>query len=192
VFKGTPERPYNLNICGLRHPNRDADSFNDLIVVFWGWPGAWSIFAAPATTDPGTYWRQNPGRVEGVGILAEGRYPGLWGIGQHRRSYTALVQVAPCTLHRDPNRDQTLDFEGSTQTGLFGINLHRAGTNSQAVGKWSAGCQVVAKSADFEVIMRLAHLQIPQYGGRFSYCLFGPQDFDLLRPVWAAVWPDLA
>ena len=55
--------------------------------------------------------------------------------------YDALCQRGEVKVWRDNNKDNILDWEGETDTGYFGINIHRAGKASQIVDK--NGVQVV-------------------------------------------------
>ena len=49
--------------------------------------------------------------------------------------------------------------DNNTQTGLYGINIHRAtgraGKTSTRVDKWSAGCQVLNNPKDFARLIDL-------------------------------------
>jgi len=59
------------------------------------------------------------------------------------------------TVNRDGNLNQKAGDGTSTQTGLFGVNIHRAaatGTSSRVNG-YSAGCQVWATAGDFNAFM---------------------------------------
>src|SRR5690606_33549955 len=101
------------------------------------------MFSFPCTTDPGIFYRKNPASVNGTAILPAGQHSGLWQVGKHQGKYDALVQRAPVTVIRDRNADAALDFTDQLDTGMFGINCHRAteqGTSAQ-VDRWSAGCQ---------------------------------------------------
>jgi hypothetical protein len=62
-------------------------------------------------------------------------------------------------------------------TGFFGINIHKAGRASVQVDKWSAGCQVFAKSADFAEFMDLTEEAEKRYGNSFTYTLLLETDF---------------
>ena len=45
----------------------------------------------------------------------------------HAGKYMALGQQNPVTVYRDNDRDHNYDLdESKTETGLFGINIHRA------------------------------------------------------------------
>ena len=166
---------YNLNLFGIRSQSNMANRFDDLLGAAYIAGDQWHVEYWPATTDPGTYWLNNPGRVSGTAILVEGQYRGAYRIGQHRGQYTALKQAAPMKVYRDSNRDNVLDMSPETQSeGIFGINIHRSSRtgSSQEVNKWSAGCQVHKTTAGFDRMMELAHKQIEHGHGRsFTYTL---------------------
>jgi hypothetical protein len=170
------ERPYELNIVGVRSPSTAPNKFDDAIFVFYKNENKnWVYHAFPATTDPGTYWLRQPSEPQGTGILAEGQYEGVYQIGLHRGKYIALVQrLGTVTVIRDYNRDAILDFNnGTRQTGYFGINIHHANSEgvTKKVDRYSAGCQVLANIEDFNKLMILANHQSDLYGNSFTYTL---------------------
>jgi hypothetical protein len=173
------DRDYNLNLVGIRSRDLTPNTFNDQLWVFWKSKnaGKWNnIHIYAITTDPGLYWLQNPMNPNGTGILKPGQYPGLWKIGIHK-NYEALVQASPCTLIRDYNRDNKLDyFSGREETGLFGVNLHHAGENSETVDKFSAGCQVFKRIVDFNEFMDLARKARGIWGNSFTYTLMAEDE----------------
>lgn len=165
-------KPYNLQIVGFRRSHLASNRFDDLIcVVYRDEAGVLQCPFWPATTDPGRYWLDN-GRRDGTAFLKAGQYRGCWALGLHKGEKPALVQVKPVTVYRDANKDDMLD-KGKEDTGLFGINIHRAGSASTVVDKWSAGCQVFANDADFEAFLELCKRQERQGKGwdRFTYTL---------------------
>ena len=100
-------KPYQLNIVGLRSKNVDSNSFDDEIHVFYTKPdGKWNYHIFPATTDPGTFWLNNPAYPQGTAILAQGQNRNAYSIGLHRGKYEALVQVKPawCKTHVSRHR----------------------------------------------------------------------------------------
>lgn len=169
---------YNLNLFGIRTADDDANTFNDQVSVMYLSDGEWVIFHFPATTDPGLYWRENPMNVEGTAILQPGQYRGSHAPGSHK-GYPALKQVKPVTVWRDDDKDASLDAGAKTQTGLFGINIHRANRSQKStqVNKWSAGCQVIADPAHFEFLMDLVGLATARYGPSLTYTLLEDTDF---------------
>lgn len=170
-------KDYNLNIIGIRSKNPISSNFDDLEVVFWKTKKGWESYYMSITTDPGTYYLNNPMRVEGTAILKPGQWRSLWKIGLHQGRYEALVQNKPCTVYRDNNKDDKLDFTGE-HTGMFGINNHRATENGISTQnlKWSAGCQVIASSKDFENHMKICNFAAKNWGNSFTYTLIEEKD----------------
>lgn len=182
-------KPYQLNIVGLRSKNTNANSFDDEIHVFYRTEkGDWNYHSYNATTDPGTFWLNNPSYSQGTAILAQGQYKDAYAIGLHRGKYEALRQVKPVTVIRDYNRDSLLDFNnGTEETGIFGINIHRAESNgtTKYIDKYSAGCQVFQNAGDFNQFMDLCERHKSLYGNSFTYTLI---DFRAVRRItWKRV-----
>ncbi len=171
---------YNLNIIGVRTDDRRSDLFNDWLCLAFRQNDHEQLLVFAATTDPGTYWREHPMNVSGTAILKPGQYPGSHSLGQHQGKYPALVQSGPVTVYRDGNADALLDAHDGipTETGHFGINIHKAGRLSDArssVGKWSAGCQVVADTADFDLFLAICNRAAAKWGPRYTYTLLTEQ-----------------
>lgn len=168
-------RPYELNIIGVRSESTEANRFDDDIHVFFkNGAGQWIHYLFAATTDPGTYWLRSPMHPQGTAILQQGQYRNAYQIGLHKGKYYALVQRGPVTVLRDYDRNAVLDFmNGKPDTGLFGINIHRASVNGRAkeVDKYSAGCQVFADINDFNRFMQLCEKHQQLYGNSFTYTL---------------------
>jgi hypothetical protein len=175
-------RPFELNIVGIRSKSTRSNRFDDEIHVFYKTsPLQWIYHVYKATTDPGTYWLENPMEPQGTAILAEGQYVDTYEIGLHRGLYDALVEKKPVTIIRDYDRNAYLDFfNGRKDTGLFGINIHRALANGKTkyVDKFSAGCQVFEDADDFSQFMRIADRHQKLYGNSFTYTLI---DFRSMR-----------
>lgn len=168
-------RPYELNIVGVRADSTKSNSFDDAIYAFFlNSEGKLIQHRYAATTDPGTYWLRNPMNPQGTAILKEGQYRNCYALGMHRGKYLALVQVRPVTVMRDYDRDAVLDFlNGREETGLFGINVHRAldsGT-TKIVEHHSAGCQVFASATEFIQFLSFCERHRALYGNQFTYTL---------------------
>ena len=171
---------HDLNIVGIRTPDTRANTFNDWLTVFYRFEHTWNYFAFPATTDPGTYYREHPINVRGTAVMKPGQYRGAYKIGRHRR-YKALQQKGPITIFRDADRNRTMDTIGgraATQSGIYGINIHRANAHrpSVQVGKWSAGCQVVQDPDHFAFLLALAERGRKRFGNSFTYTLLEEDD----------------
>lgn len=168
-------RPFELNIIGIRSTNPKPNQFDDSInIIYKREDGQWIHNSFPATTDPGTYWLKTFMNPNGTAILKPGQYKNSHRIGVHRNKYQALVQQNPVTVFRDANKDDKLDFNSAKeQTGIFGINIHRASITgiTKSVDKHSAGCQVLADVNDFNLLMQLAERHKNLYGNNFTYTL---------------------
>lgn len=174
------ERPFELNIAGVRNAPAQPNHFDDSIHVFYKREdGAWIIHSFAATTDPGTYWLRKPMNLNGTAILKPGQYKDSHRIGIHRGKYQALVQQNPVTVIRDADKDDWPDFNsGKEETGVFGINIHRAHAKGITlnVNDNSAGCQVLANVNDFNLLMQLAQRHKELYGNNFTYTLLNEPD----------------
>src|SRR5215216_1755931 len=96
------EKPYQLNIIGIRSPETNSNRFDDeLHVLFKDDVMKWHHFKYIITTDPGTYWLLHPLQVDGTAILKEGQYVNAYRIVLHKGQYKALVQNKPVTVIRD-------------------------------------------------------------------------------------------
>ncbi len=173
---------FDLNLVGIRNlRDLQANTFNDVFCVAFRDNNKPVLLTFACTTDPGTYYRLNPANVQGTAILPAEQYLGLWKLGKHKGKYDALVQRQPTVFIRDSTRDDKLDLNARTGAReLIGLNCHRArpdGT-SKLVDKWSAGCQVLANSADFDQLMQLAKYAAQVYGDSFNYTLFESSDFE--------------
>jgi hypothetical protein len=122
------------------------------------------------TTNPGLYWMQKVVNAKGAAVLKPGQYIDCWQLGKHKGVYEALVQCKPVTVYRDNDKDDKAEETEKLDTGLFGINIHRA--NSSAVSKiidqWSAGCQVINDPVKFAEIIQACKASGQKY---FTYTL---------------------
>lgn len=168
----TYDQPYQLNIVGVRNEQSQPNKFDDQLYVFYkDETSNWVLKEFPITTDTGTYWLENPMSSQGSAMLKEGQYIDAYKQGLHKGQYTALVQQKPVTTYRDYDRNAIFDFGQKETTGLYGINIHKAGADSQDVNKWSAGCQVFQKSDDFQEFMQLTDKHKANYGNNYTYTL---------------------
>ena len=140
-----------FHLVGIRSNANVPNEFDDLIGLVNGTNVLWFT----GTTNPGTHWLKNLMNPKGTALLKPGQYKDSWKLGLHRNQYKALVQCAPITVFRDKDKDAIAEETAVTDTGLFGINIHRANPNliSKFVDKWSAGCQVLNNPADFKKLI---------------------------------------
>ena len=175
---------YNLNVIGIRNSStgfKVTNRFDDLMTLSYKENGKWKFHTFDCTTDPGTHWVKNIMRKEGVAVLKPGQYRHSHKIRKHQGRYEALGQQNPMTVYRDNNRDNNYDLnDNNTQTGLFGINIHRAtkyaGKKSSQVDKWSAGCQVIASNDDWKLFMKICRKARDTWNNNFTYTLLDSKD----------------
>ena len=97
-------------------------------------------------------------------------------IDKHQGKYDALCQRGGnVTVYRDADRNATFN-ESVTDTGMFGINIHKAGQDSTWVENWSEGCQVFKRVKDFNAFMSICRKAAKIHGNKFSYTLLESTD----------------
>jgi len=174
------DRPFNLNIVGIRNSSPKIDSFNDRLVVFWRYNKKLYYGEYPITTLPGEYYLIHKLlNQKGAAILCPGQYRGAYSLGLHKGSYEALVQSKPVKVFRDGDRDDEYDLDPNTlEQGYFGINIHRAYKKGKApkVGKTSAGCQVFQSALDYAEFMECCAHAFEEWGNSFTYTLLEEND----------------
>jgi hypothetical protein len=171
---------YNVNLIGVRRDTRTPNKFDDFFMLIYKIEGMWVSHWFYCTTDAGLFYLKHPIVQKGCALLKEGQYRGAYRLGMHKGSYEALVQARPVTVYRDNNRDGKMDFDAPTDTGLFGINIHKAAnfpTKTYNVDKWSAGCQVIQDQHDFEYLIRVCNESARRYGNSFTYTLTHENDY---------------
>jgi len=184
-FTDDNNKGYDVNIIGIRNSEtkgRVTNAFDDTITIAYKANGEWQYHEFNCTTDPGTAYMDNP-ILENTGcaILKPGQYRSSHKIRLHGGKYEALGQQKDVTVYRDNNRDSNYDLdESKTDTGLFGINIHRAtsrsGGKSTRVDKWSAGCQVIADNDDWHEFLDICQAAREIHGNSFSYTLIESKD----------------
>ena len=177
-FEDAANKGFDVNIVGIRNSStgqKVTNAFDDFLTVSYKEGGEWKFHIWPATTDPGKKGVLEYHNVNGVARLVEGQYRGSHAIGLHQGKYEALKQAKNVKVYRDANRDLNYD-ENRIQEGVFGINIHKAGTDSTYVENWSEGCQVFKKSADFESFMSIVRKSKDLHGNSFTYTLIESSD----------------
>ena len=167
---------FNINIIGVRAKGASiTNRFDDVIILdYKNEKGAWHRDVYTATTDPGLYYMKSLASKKGCAIMVPGQYRGLWKLGYHKGEYLALVQNKPVKVYRDGNKNDVYNLNPKTiEEGIYGINLHHAGTDSISVDKWSAGCQVIARLRDFHQLMKTC---MKQNCNTFTYTLLREED----------------
>lgn len=125
-----------FQVIAIRSKANEPNKFDDLIGFVDGDTITWHT----GTANPGTYWLENPSRVDGTAMIKEGQYIDTWQLGKHKGQYDALTQAKEVTVYWDNDKDKLAEETTTTETGYFGINWHHAHAEheSQNVDKWSA------------------------------------------------------
>lgn len=174
-FYDKSKKGYDVNIIGIRNLStgkKVTNVFDDeLHLVYNDEQGNTQHHSFAITTDPGKKGVQQFSNKKGVFRLKPGQYRSTYAIDKHQGKYEALCQrLKPVTGWRDNNRDLTYD-EHTLDTGMFGINIHKAGTDSTWVENWSEGCQVFKRVKDFDQFMAVIKKAAKIWGNKFTYTL---------------------
>lgn len=169
---------YNVNIIGIRNiidGTTHTNTFNDALLMLYKVNGEWTKKVWAFTTDPGQSTLNAPSNSLGTAILVPGQYKSVYKIDLHNGKYKALCQRnGNVAVYRDNNKDKRLDFDPTTITvGSFGINIHRAKDNAvtELIDGYSAGCQVLQSSDDFNQFMQILETSSQKFGNKFTYTL---------------------
>jgi hypothetical protein len=178
-FKGPGN--YDVNIVGVRNSDTGktvTNLFDDKITLSYKLDGVWQYHEWDNTTEPGKKGVTQYHNANGVARLVPGQYRGVYAISKHQGKYEALCQrLGNVTVWRDKNKNMTFD-EVETDTGMFGINIHKAGSVSNFVENWSEGCQVFKRSKDFDAFMKIINKAKDFYGNHFTYTLLESKDIN--------------
>lgn len=179
-FEDTADKGYDVNIVGIRNSSTGkvvTNLFDDTITISYrDENGVWQFNEWKNTTEPGKKGVQQYHNVNGVARLVPGQYRGVYSIDKHQGKYEALCQrLGNVKVFRDTNKDLVYD-EANTDTGMFGINIHKAGQDSTWVENWSEGCQVFKRVKDFDAFMKICKKAAKIHGNHFTYTLIESKD----------------
>jgi len=181
-FEDNSNKGYDVNIVGVRNnsplvADKVTNVFDDHITIsFKDETGKCQFYCWLATTDPGKKGVQQFHNNKGVARLVPNQYRTVWAVDKHQGKYDALCQrLNNVTVWRDANKDFIFE-ERVTDTGMFGINIHKSGTDSTWVENWSEGCQVFKRVKDFDVFMSICKKAAKIHGNKFSYTLLESTD----------------
>ena len=178
-FNGSKD--YDVNIVGVRNAipgQKVTNLFDDKLTLSYKINGEWFFHEWDATTEPGKKGVMQFHNSGGVARLVPDQYRGVYKVSMHQGKYQALCQrLGDVTVWRDKNRDMDFD-EIIRDTGMFGINIHKAGTVSNFVENWSEGCQVFKRTKDFNDFMVLINRAKEIHGNHFTYTLIISSDIN--------------
>lgn len=149
-FKELNYKWFDFHIIGIRSKTNLPNKFDDLIGIV----EKDTIIWYSCTTNPGTYWLENPSNKLGTALLIPDQYINTYGFGLHQGKYKALKQYKEVSVYRDNDKDKIAEKTSIIDKGLFGINIHHAGKFSINIDKWSAGCQVIANIEDWNNFLK--------------------------------------
>jgi hypothetical protein len=151
ISRGIEQRNivYLEGSCADGTANADeADIYNDRRIVFEFVDGEPKILGNwLATTEPGTYFTENPLNRRGAARISFGQYKNTWQVGTHvgpsgRSAHEGLIESKSVSVARDINRDGKRPGD-PIEIGQIGLNQHRgSGNSSKRIGRESAGCLV--------------------------------------------------
>jgi hypothetical protein len=174
-------KDYDVNIVGVRNSDtgqKVTNLFDDKLTISYRVDGKWFYHEWDNTTEPGKKGVTQYHNANGVARLVPNQYRGAYAVSMHRGKYQAVCQrLGDVTVWRDKNKDMTFD-EVETDTGMFGINIHKAGTVSNFVENWSEGCQVFKRVKDFNEFMVIANKAKAIHGNHFTYTLIESKDIN--------------
>jgi len=174
-------KDYDVNIIGVRNSDTGktvTNLFDDKLTISYRVDGKWFYHEWDATTEPGKKGVTQYHNANGVARLVPNQYRGVYAISMHQGKYQAVCQrLGDVTVWRDKNKNMTFD-EVITDTGMFGINIHKAGTVSSFVENWSEGCQVFKRVKDFNEFMVIANRAKEIHGNHFTYTLLESKDIN--------------
>lgn len=141
-----------FQIVGIRSKIDNPNKFDDLIGLIEKNNVTWFT----GTTNPGVHWLKNLLNSKGAALLKPNQYLDTWKLALHQGKYEALCQRKPVVVYRDANKNTFAEETAVVDTGLFGINIHRANPSviSTIIDKWSAGCQVLNDPTDFNFLIK--------------------------------------
>ncbi len=178
-FNGAKD--YDVNIVGVRNATpgqKVTNLFDDKLTLSYKINGEWFYHEWDATTEPGKKGVMQFHNSGGVARLVPDQYRGVYAVSMHQGKYQALCQrLGDVTVWRDKNRDMDFD-EIIRDSGMFGINIHKAGTVSNFVENWSEGCQVFKRTKDFNDFMVLINRAKEIHGNHFTYTLIISSDIN--------------
>ena len=181
-FEDKSNKGYDVNIVGVRNNDpsvakKVTNVFDDFITItFKDEKGVWQFYCWNATTDPGKKGVMEFHNNKGVARLIPNQYRTTWAVDLHQGKYEALCQrLAKVKVWRDANKNLLFE-ETVTDEGMFGINIHKAGTDSTWVENWSEGCQVFKRVKDFNEFMKICKKAAKIHGNKFSYTLLESTD----------------
>lgn len=145
----------DFHLVGIRSQESIPDKFDDSFYILnnhtTGLPFA-------CTTNPGKDYLLAPMNPNGTAILVgDKQYYNCFKLGLHKGK-EALIQCKDLLIYRDNDKDIYAEELGNIQIAKpeCRIDIHQANSEwtSIIIGRWSAGCQVIANPENFQVLLK--------------------------------------
>lgn len=187
------ERPYEVNIVGIRRDRVFDNLFSDRCVIFWKTAdNKWNGFEIKWTTLAGTLGSggsRNPITVlglKGVAVLYPKQYVQVYKFFDDYVTwlgYPFMQQIGNMSVYRDGDSDDFVDTDSPIQNGSgFGINIHRMSNNGIETNTvnsqwavWSMGCQG-SDEPSFKKFIESVRYSFNIYKQYFDYTLLEHKD----------------
>ena len=159
-----------FNLIGVRSTASIPNKFDDDLYVI----NNNQIVVGPVTctTNPGKDYLLAPLNPKGAAVLvADKQYVDCFQLGLHKGK-NAIIQCGSLLVFRDNDKDELSEEIGTPMVAgpECRIDIHQANESwtSVIIGKWSAGCQVVANPVDYlKVYTECKNSKLP----KFTYTL---------------------
>jgi hypothetical protein len=190
------EKPYFLNIVGIRYQYEGQDYSNKFKDKLWAiWKndrGEWESQNWPISTVPGLFMTKSKGikmkswcaenRVKGLGVMVPSQYLNIYKFFESELPESEVKMKARPTFrangmqlaYRDTNWDSdkmTFNNKNNPDKGNHGMHIHRGFPGGSDVNNWSEGCQVFSRDSDFKQLCNFARNHIGKHGNSFHYTL---------------------
>jgi len=169
---------FNLNMGFVRESDEFTDHLTDTFFIAYRdemnikrcvyYPCTTKAGISPALLNPKII-----AGMKGVAVIVPNQYRSSY---QFVDSYVGWLkypyfqQIKPVEVWRDPNGDTHID-KNQSQTGLFGINVHRMsgiGILAGIVSNWSEGCSGMGE-LDWRKFLPIIRESVKRYGTTFTF-----------------------
>ncbi len=146
----------DFHLVGIRSQESIPDKFDDHFYVI----EKHNVLNHPywCTTNPGKDYLLAPLNPKGTALLvADKQYFNCFQFGLHKGK-EALIQYADLLVYRDNDKDIYAEELGEPMVAKpeCRIDIHRANEKwtSVIIGRWSAGCQVIANPENYQQLLK--------------------------------------
>ncbi len=172
------ERPYMLNIIGIRNSNTTSKPFNDSLYLIYRDDNLNPLmYRFEVSTTPENYHLKTS--QNGNVVLMPGQYIGSHQIGSYKKKYEVLIQKTPVRVVLYNDCSTTAGPGSKSHEGMFEVNIcssHQQ-VEPQVIEKRFSGSTVFKKAADFNFFMDICRKARIIHENSFTYTLLREEDF---------------